>query len=280
MGGNHGQRLEGGPLTLVQGPAGAEDEGGRHGAHHVLAEALPDQAVHHHPVLGDHEAAADAGDVGQALDQQTEDASRTRKVLHDTQEALASASVVYGVTTGFGNFADVHIPLDRLRELQLNLLRSHADGVGAPLEEAETRALMLLRANVLAKGFSGVRLESYMFTEQSFRAVRDVLKPDGVLAVLIGQTHLPEVYRLLDGDRDAVFYTIALSCWLIPETLVVGAILTFTGIGAAVGIPLMVAGAATIAGWPHAPCGWMSASCACAWDPWRSAAAIHRRAAA
>ncbi len=74
--------------------------------------------------------------------------------------AVARGDVVYGVTTGFGNFADVHIPLDRLRELQVNLVRSHAAGVGAPLDTAETRALMLLRANVLAKGFSGVRLET------------------------------------------------------------------------------------------------------------------------
>jgi len=80
-----------------------------------------------------------------------------RKVVDD---AVSRGAVVYGVTTGFGNFADVHIPLDRLRELQLNLIRSHAAGVGAPLCEAETRALMLLRANVLAKGFSGIRLET------------------------------------------------------------------------------------------------------------------------
>ena len=73
---------------------------------------------------------------------------------------MARGDVVYGVTTGFGNFADVRIPGDRLRELQLNLVRSHAAGVGAPLGEAETRALMLLRANVLAKGYSGVRLET------------------------------------------------------------------------------------------------------------------------
>ena len=74
--------------------------------------------------------------------------------------AVARGDVVYGVTTGFGNFADVRIPHDRLRELQVNLVRSHAAGVGAPLGAAETRALMLLRANVLAKGFSGVRLET------------------------------------------------------------------------------------------------------------------------
>jgi histidine ammonia-lyase len=78
-----------------------------------------------------------------------------RRVVDD---AVDRGAVVYGVTTGFGNFADVHIPLDRLRELQLNLLRSHAAGVGEPLGEAETRALMLLRVNVLAKGFSGIRL--------------------------------------------------------------------------------------------------------------------------
>ena len=80
-----------------------------------------------------------------------------RRVVDD---AVARGAVVYGVTTGFGNFADVHIPLGQLRELQLNLLRSHAAGVGEPLGETETRALMLLRANVLAKGFSGIRLET------------------------------------------------------------------------------------------------------------------------
>jgi len=80
-----------------------------------------------------------------------------RRVVDD---AIARKAVVYGVTTGFGNFADVVIPLDRLRELQLNLVRSHAAGVGEPLDEPETRALMLLRANVLAKGFSGIRAET------------------------------------------------------------------------------------------------------------------------
>jgi histidine ammonia-lyase len=93
-----------------------------------------------------------------ALTEPARDAVRaSRRVVDD---AVARGAVVYGVTTGFGNFADVHVPLDRLRELQLNLVRSHAAGVGTPLEEAETRALMLLRANVLAKGFSGVRLET------------------------------------------------------------------------------------------------------------------------
>jgi histidine ammonia-lyase len=71
--------------------------------------------------------------------------------------AVAEGRVVYGVTTGFGKFADVVIPHEKLRELQLNLVRSHAAGVGDPLPEETVRALVLLRANCLAKGFSGVR---------------------------------------------------------------------------------------------------------------------------
>jgi histidine ammonia-lyase len=86
-----------------------------------------------------------------------ESVARARAVV---DAAVARNEVVYGVTTGFGNFAEVVIPRERLRELQLNLVRSHSAGVGELLDVAETRALMLLRANVLAKGFSGVRPET------------------------------------------------------------------------------------------------------------------------
>lgn len=66
----------------------------------------------------------------------------------------------YGINTGFGNFAEVKIPAHSLAELQLNLLRSHAAGVGEPLPVPVVRAMMALRANVLAKGHSGVRVET------------------------------------------------------------------------------------------------------------------------
>ena len=75
------------------------------------------------------------------------------------EEILAAGQVVYGVNTGFGKLSDVHIPPDKLAQLQTNLVRSHAGGVGQPLSEAESRAMLLLRANVLAKGFSGCRPE-------------------------------------------------------------------------------------------------------------------------
>jgi histidine ammonia-lyase len=86
-----------------------------------------------------------------------EGVERARRVV---DAAVARHAVVYGVTTGFGNFADVVIPRERLLDLQLNLVRSHAAGVGDPLDEPSARALMLLRANVLAKGYSGVRPET------------------------------------------------------------------------------------------------------------------------
>ena len=81
---------------------------------------------------------------------------RTRAVVDDI---VGRNEVVYGVTTGFGKLSEVAIPVDKLAELQVNLVRSHASGVGDPLPEAEVRAMMLLRANVIAKGYSGARPE-------------------------------------------------------------------------------------------------------------------------
>ena len=86
----------------------------------------------------------------------------------DAREAVESARAVvdavvrnnklaYAITTGVGQLSDVRIAGDQIRELQVNLVRSHAAGVGEPLSVAETRAMMLLRANSLAKGCSGVR---------------------------------------------------------------------------------------------------------------------------
>jgi histidine ammonia-lyase len=71
---------------------------------------------------------------------------------------LREKKVAYGINTGFGKLADIHIPEGEIDRLQINLVRSHASGVGEPLSEAETRALMLLRANALATGRSGCRM--------------------------------------------------------------------------------------------------------------------------
>jgi histidine ammonia-lyase len=73
------------------------------------------------------------------------------------ERVLASGGTAYGINTGFGKLASVQISAEQVRQLQVNLVRSHASGVGAPLSEQETRAMMLLRANAIAKGLSGVR---------------------------------------------------------------------------------------------------------------------------
>ncbi len=78
----------------------------------------------------------------------------SRRVVEQITE---SNRVVYGVNTGFGKLSDITIAPSELRQLQLNLVRSHACGVGPALSEAETRAMLLLRANVLALGYSGAR---------------------------------------------------------------------------------------------------------------------------
>src|SRR5215470_14347455 len=71
----------------------------------------------------------------------------------------AEDRIVYGITTGFGHLSSVHIPHDQQTELQYNLLRSTAAGVGEPLSEEIARAMMLLLAASLARGNSGVRIE-------------------------------------------------------------------------------------------------------------------------
>src|SRR5687767_9720604 len=85
---------------------------------------------------------------------------RVRGARRVVDAHAADGRAVYGVNTGFGALADVKIPADQLAALQLNLVRSHAAGVGDPLPTPAVRALMALRANVLAKGFSGVREET------------------------------------------------------------------------------------------------------------------------
>jgi histidine ammonia-lyase len=84
---------------------------------------------------------------------------RIRESRAVVDRLLARGATVYGVNTGFGKLSDVRIESGEVQALQRNLVRSHACGVGEPLPEPEVRAMLLLRANVLAKGFSGVRPE-------------------------------------------------------------------------------------------------------------------------
>ena len=106
----------------------------------LTVEAVRDLAVDQRPVLLDPQARETVG--------------RARAIV---DALVANNKVSYAITTGVGKLSDVRIQPEQIRELQLNLVRSHAVGVGDPLPAAEVRAMMLLRANSLAKGFSGIR---------------------------------------------------------------------------------------------------------------------------
>jgi histidine ammonia-lyase len=88
-------------------------------------------------------------------------ADRARARIEESRRVvesiIASDLSVYGINTGFGKLSDIHIEQSQLSELQLNLVRSHSCGLGSPLSIPEARAMLLLRANVLALGFSGCR---------------------------------------------------------------------------------------------------------------------------
>jgi histidine ammonia-lyase len=106
----------------------------------LTLEAVREVAVERRPVLL-------SADARETVDQ-------ARAIVDDI---VSSNTLAYAITTGVGKLSDVRIAGEQIRELQVNLLRSHAVGIGEPLSVVETRAMMLLRANSLAKGFSGVR---------------------------------------------------------------------------------------------------------------------------
>ena len=127
----------------------------------------------------------------------------SRKVVDDivTREA-----VVYGVNTGFGKLADVRIPREELGALQLNLVRSHACGIGLPLSEPEVRAMMLLRANVLALGFSGIRPEVIeLLCEMLNQRVHPVVPEKGSVGASGDLAPLAHLGLSLIGEGEAFF---------------------------------------------------------------------------
>ncbi len=103
------------------------------------------------------EAVRDVAEQNRAVLLSADARSAVNRARAVVDEIVAGDKLAYAVTTGVGKLSDVRIVGDQIRELQVNLVRSHAVGVGAPLPAAEVRAMMLLRANSLAKGYSGVR---------------------------------------------------------------------------------------------------------------------------
>lgn len=141
--------------------------------------------------------------------------------------AVSEGRVVYGVTTGFGKFADVVIPRERLVELQRNLLESHAAGVGEPLPSRAVRAVMLLRANCLAKGFSGVRRPTLELLLKMLQlGIHPVVPQQGSVGASGDLAPLAHLARALIAEGDVEFRGERISAaeafqktGLVPEVL-------------------------------------------------------------
>lgn len=122
------------------------------------------------------------------------------------ERAVREHSVVYGVTTGFGAFQDVSIAPDRLRELQRNLILSHCAGVGEPLPEEVVRAMMLLRANALAKGYSGIRVSTVeRLLDMLNKLVHPIVPSQGSVGASGDLAPLSHVAAALIGEGEAVY---------------------------------------------------------------------------
>ncbi|MBZ5695035.1 MAG: histidine ammonia-lyase [Acidobacteriia bacterium] len=119
---------------------------------------------------------------------------------------IENDAAVYGVTTGFGKMATTRISHDEIRHLQLNLVRSHACGVGAPLSEHATRAMLALRANAIAKGFSGVRpVVAETLVAMLNRGVHPIIPSQGSVGASGDLAPLAHLALVVIGEGHATF---------------------------------------------------------------------------
>ncbi len=114
--------------------------------------------------------------------------------------------VVYGLTTGFGKFSDVVISGEQTKTLQRNLIISHSCGVGNPLDEEIVRGIMLLRANALAKGYSGVRLSTLnTLIEMLNKGVHPIVPEKGSLGASGDLAPLAHMVLVMIGEGEAIY---------------------------------------------------------------------------
>lgn len=122
------------------------------------------------------------------------------------ERLVETGTTVYGVNTGFGKMASTRISRDEIRHLQLNLVRSHACGVGEPLSEPATRAILALRANAIAKGYSGVRpVVPETLVAMLNRGVHPVIPSQGSVGASGDLAPLAHLAQVAIGEGEAVF---------------------------------------------------------------------------
>lgn len=122
------------------------------------------------------------------------------------KKLLERGEIAYGITTGFGALKDKIIPLGEVETLQRNIVISHAVGVGKPFDVPTTRAIMLIRANTLARGFSGIRLETLeLLLEFLNRGIHPVVPEKGSLGASGDLAPLAHIACVLIGEGEAEF---------------------------------------------------------------------------
>ncbi|RIK42733.1 MAG: histidine ammonia-lyase [Chloroflexi bacterium] len=131
---------------------------------------------------------------------------RVKNSHEAVRRIVSEEKVIYGINTGFGKFSDVRIDQGDVEDLQLNLIRSHACGVGEPFPESVSRAMLLLRANALLKGFSGVRpvvIETLLALVNN--SIHPVIPQQGSLGASGDLAPLSHLALVLMGEGE-VFY--------------------------------------------------------------------------
>ncbi len=125
---------------------------------------------------------------------------------------IANGDVVYGLTTGFGKFSTVSVPKENIADLQLNLIRSHATSIGEPYSMQQTRAIMLLRIAVLAKGHSGIRLQTLQtLVEMLNKQVHPIIPMRGSVGASGDLSPLSHLALVLIGEGEAIYKGVHLS---------------------------------------------------------------------
>jgi len=148
-------------------------------------------------------AVATGRDAARLAPEAIEKMRRSRGVV---ERLAAGEAPVYGVNTGVGLLADVRVPPADLEQLQRNVVRSHAAGAGEPLELAEVRAMMLIRANVLAKGFSGIRpVVAERLCQMLDRGVTPLVPSQGSVGASGDLAPLAHMALVLMGEGEAEF---------------------------------------------------------------------------
>ncbi len=132
--------------------------------------------------------------------------AKAQKCRDYVDTVIGRGDVVYGLTTGFGKFSTVTIPPENIAELQLNLIRSHATSVGPAYTTAQVRGIMLLRVNVLAKGHSGIRVQTLQtLVEMLNRGVHPVIPMRGSVGASGDLSPLSHLALPLIGEGEAEY---------------------------------------------------------------------------